>query len=77
MSTLGETVSTELLPSTLEPKPVAVWIIVVAVLGALLLLGIIIYIMHRAGFFRRTKRDQLLEEQHVAEETKRISTVVE
>ena len=71
------TVSTELLPSTLEPQPVAIWIIVVAVLGALLLLGVIVYVMHRAGFFRRTKRDQLLEEQHEAEETNRMSTAAE
>ena len=70
-------VSTELLPSSLEPQPVASWIIAVAVLGALLLLALLAYIMHRAGFFKRTKRDQLLEEQHEVEETKRMSTAAE
>ncbi|KAF0292733.1 Integrin alpha-4 [Amphibalanus amphitrite] len=69
-------VSTELLPSALEPQPLAVWIIVLAVLGALLLLAVIVFVMHRAGFFKRTKRDQLLEEK-VVEEFKRLSTVVE
>ncbi|XP_043222781.1 integrin alpha-9-like [Amphibalanus amphitrite] len=69
-------VSTELLPSALEPQPLAVWIIVLAVLGALLLLAVIVFVMHRAGFFERTKRDQLLEEK-VVEEFKRLSTVVE
>ena len=58
--------TTLLLPSTPEAQPVAAWIIVVSVLGALVLLAVIVFIMYRAGFFKRSKRDQLLEEKNGA-----------
>jgi len=46
-------VHTELLPSSLQPFPI--WVIVVAVLGALLLLAAITYGLYKAGFFKRRR----------------------
>lgn len=61
------TVATALLPSKLESKPLAWWIILLAVLGAFLLLGAIAYLLYRLGFFKRSKHEQLLEEKKDAE----------
>ncbi|XP_037082382.1 integrin alpha-PS3-like [Pollicipes pollicipes] len=46
-------VHTVLLPSSLQPFPV--WVIVVAVLGALLLLAAITFGLYKAGFFKRRR----------------------
>ncbi|XP_037089732.1 LOW QUALITY PROTEIN: integrin alpha-PS3-like [Pollicipes pollicipes] len=70
-------VQTPLLPSTLEPEPIAAWIIVVSVLAALALLALLSYLMYRAGFFRRAKRDQLLEERGDAERDDNLSGLAE
>ncbi|XP_043222873.1 integrin alpha-PS3-like [Amphibalanus amphitrite] len=68
-------VATRLLPSTPEAQPVAAWIIVVSVLAALALLAGIVFGMYRLGFFKRTKRDQLLEERDgAAGETDKLNS---
>ncbi|KAF0292735.1 Integrin alpha-PS3 [Amphibalanus amphitrite] len=68
-------VATRLLPSTPEAQPVAAWIIVVSVLAALALLAAIVFGMYRLGFFKRTKRDQLLEERDgAAGETDKLNS---
>ncbi|XP_037076274.1 integrin alpha-V-like [Pollicipes pollicipes] len=61
-------VTTELLAATLTPEEVPTWIVVVAVLGALLLLALITQGLHLAGFFRRTRREQLEQQQEQQQE---------
>jgi len=61
-------VTTQLLTATLAPEEVPTWIVVVAVLGALLLLALITQGLHLAGFFRRTKQEEMEEVQRAEAE---------
>lgn len=46
---------------------VAVWIIIVAILGALLLLALLIFGFYKAGFFYREQHERLMEEKEMEE----------
>lgn len=46
---------------------VAVWIIIVAILGALLLLALLIFGFYKAGFFYREQHERLIEEKEMEE----------
>ncbi|KYO33742.1 integrin alpha-V [Alligator mississippiensis] len=41
-----------------QPMPVPVWVIILAVLAGLLLLGLLVFVMHRMGFFKRVRPPQ-------------------
>ena len=55
--------TTELLGAALVPEEVPIWIVVVAVLGALLLLALITQGLAMAGFFRRSSKEAMEEQQ--------------
>lgn len=40
------------------PMPVPVWVIILAVLAGLLLLAVLVFVMHRMGFFKRVRPPQ-------------------
>ncbi|XP_045625247.2 integrin alpha-PS3 isoform X1 [Procambarus clarkii] len=56
-------VQTQIQPDTLPGKGVPWWVILLAVLGGLLLLGLLAYGLYKAGFFQRKEYEELKAQQ--------------
>ncbi|MPC51020.1 Integrin alpha-6 [Portunus trituberculatus] len=57
------TVVTYIQPDTLRAKGIPWWVILLAVLGGLLLLGLLAYGMYKSGFFKREKMEEMKAQQ--------------
>ncbi|XP_063843702.1 integrin alpha-PS3-like isoform X1 [Scylla paramamosain] len=58
-----DTVVTYIQPDTLRAKGIPWWVILLAVLGGLLLLGLLAYGMYKSGFFKREKMEEMKAQQ--------------
>ncbi|XP_068247152.1 integrin alpha-PS3-like isoform X2 [Palaemon carinicauda] len=58
-NTSGVFIETRLIPLSVAERRVALWILLLAILGGLFLLFLLVLLLYKKGFFRRKKREEM------------------